>query len=157
MNIKMIVCVSKNGVIEKNNDLIFKIKEDLKLFKQRTLNKTIIMGRKTFESLPGILPGRTHIVLTNDKNYKINDKKVLVFNTVANILEYIGDNEVYIIGGTQIYNLFLKYTNTIYMSLVDSIVEGDTYFPKLNDDWTISAIEEYNEFKIYILKNKKYN
>lgn len=51
MNIKMIVCVSKNGVIEKNNDLIFKIKEDLKLFKQRTLNKTIIMGRKTFETM----------------------------------------------------------------------------------------------------------
>lgn len=154
MDIKMIVCVSKNGVIGNNNKLIFNIKEDLALFKKRTLNKTIIMGRKTFESLPGVLPGRKHIVLTNDINYRVDDERVLILNNIKSILDYIKNEEVFIIGGAQIYKLFLPYTNTLYMSCVDEIVEGDTYFPKLNNDWEISEIEEYEKFKVYILNNK---
>ena len=99
--ISIIVAISKNNVIGKDNKLLWNIPEDLKHFKEITLNSKIIMGRKTFESLPGILPKRQHIILTKNKNYKVNSKEVKIVYDFKTIISdfYDSDEEVFVIGG----------------------------------------------------------
>lgn len=136
----IIVAVSKNGVIGKDNSLIWHIPEDLKRFKELTMGKKIVMGRKTFESLPCVLPNRQHIVLTRDKNYEFNHNQVEVVTDLNKIIDMYkdSDEEVFIIGGGEIYTMFLDYTKKLYITEVLKDFKGDTYFPKINTtDWTL--------------------
>ncbi len=132
-----VVVISKNNVIGCENNLVFNIPEDLKRFKKVTSSGSgiMIMGRKTFESLPGILPNRHHIVLTTNSNYDVaNSDKVSIITNIDEIIKKYADSEeeVFIIGGGQIYNKLMPYTNKLYITLVDKEVEGDTFFPELN-------------------------
>ena len=132
--ISIIVAISKNNVIGKDNKLLWNIPEDLKHFKEITLNSKIIMGRKTFESLPGILPKRQHIILTKNKNYKVNSKEVKIVYDFKTIISdfYDSDEEVFIIGGGEIYNLFIKYCKKLDLTKIDAIFNGDTFFPNFD-------------------------
>lgn len=162
MNINIIVSVSENWVIGKDNKLLWKLSDDLKRFKELTLNKPIIMGDKTFYSLPkGALPNRTNIVLTLDKNF--NEPNTIPAYTIMDALkkaETIND-EVFIIGGGNVYKQYLKFADKVYLTVVHTTIDGDTTFPELDDSWNCYFEEFHNKdekneydytYKIY---NKK--
>ncbi|OOM16705.1 dihydrofolate reductase [Clostridium saccharobutylicum] len=134
--LSIIVAIAKNNVIGKDNKLIWHISEDLKRFKSITSGKSMIMGRKTFESLPGILPNREHIILTRDKNFKVNSDKVKVVNDLDTLIEKYSncEDEVFVIGGAEVYKQLLPYAHKLYLTKIDTDFEGDTYFPQINYD-----------------------
>lgn len=135
MNISMIACVGKNLELGKNNDLIWHLPNDLKFFKQTTLNKTVIMGRRTFESLPKKLPNRRNIVLMLPEEEKIPD--VDIFYSVEEVLKEFENNaeEVFIIGGASIYKQFLPYAKRLYLTEVPcEDKEATVYFPEFDKE-----------------------
>jgi dihydrofolate reductase len=141
MTVSLIVAVSENGVIGKDNDLIWHLPKDMKFFKDTTMGHHVIMGRKNFESIPHKyrpLPDRTNIVITRQSEYKA--KGCIVVNSVEAALEIAkknGDIEPFIIGGGQIYKIALEanLVDKIYLTKVRHSFEGDTFFPELNTDW----------------------
>lgn len=140
-----IVAKSRNNSIGYDNKLLWHISEDLKRFKEITTNKTIIMGRKTFESLPRILPNRKHIVLTRDKNFKVDSDMVTVVNDFNYIVDNFSDSEeeVFIIGGGEIYSLFLPYVKKLYLTRIYQDFVADTRFPMIDlDNWNIEYQSE---------------
>ena len=102
--LSIIVAIAENNLIGGDNKLLWHLSEDLKRFKEITMDNTIIMGRKTFESLPGILPGRKHIVITRDENYKVDSDQVEIVHNIQDVInEYANNNEnAFIIGGGEI-------------------------------------------------------
>ena len=116
-------------LLGKNNDLIWHIPNDLKYFKKVTNGKTVVMGRRTFDSLPGILPNRRNIVLQLANESFIEG--VDIFNTIPDILENVkNEKEVFIIGGASVYRQFLPYANKLYLTeVMESCPEPDVYFP----------------------------
>lgn len=128
-NLSLIAAIGKNNELGINNSLIWHLSEDLKYFKKVTNGKTIIMGRKCFESLPGLLPNRKHIILTNNKNYKVAG--AIIFNTIDDILNYVKNTneECFIIGGGKIYDLFLPYCKKLYLTEIDAEDAADVFFP----------------------------
>ena len=132
MKISIIACVGKRLELGRDNDLVFHIKEDLKYFKKVTDNHMVVMGKKTFESLPGVLKNRTNVVLTRSLD-KISED-VLVFNSIEKFLEEYKDyqDEIFIIGGASIYKQFLPIASTLYLTEVDEEVEADVYFPEFD-------------------------
>ncbi|NLP46453.1 MAG: dihydrofolate reductase [Epulopiscium sp.] len=139
--LSLIVAVAENGVIGKNNQLIWRIPKDLKHFKEKTMGKKMIMGRKTFESLPGLLPGREHIVITKDKNYQA-PKQVTLIHSLKEINQYISSKEeVFIIGGGKIYDIFINQCEKLYITWVHNSFDGDVYFPIEK----LSAFKEINK------------
>ena len=143
--LSLIVAIAKNDVIGGDNKLLWHISEDLKRFKEITLNKTIIMGRKTFESLPGILPGRQHVIITRDKNYTVDSDKVTIVHSLEEVLEKYKDSneEAFIIGGGEIYKAMLPHCNNLYLTKVNKDYHGDTYLPIDITQWEeIYASEE---------------
>lgn len=140
-----IVAKSRNNSIGYDDKLLWHISEDLKRFKEITTNKTIIMGRKTFESLPKILPNRKHIILTRDKNFKVESDMVTVINNFNYVIDkyYDCDEEVFIIGGGEIYSLFLPYTKKLYLTRIYQDFVADTRFPLIDmEDWDIEYQSE---------------
>lgn len=137
--LSIIVAIANNNVIGKDNQLIWHLPNDLKRFKEITSNKTIIMGRKTFESLGRILPNRKHIVLTKSNNWKIENPQVLIVNGIEEIKEYIRDKEEhFVIGGATIYKLLMPYTNKMYVTKINEEFEGDTFFLEIdNKEWKV--------------------
>ena len=131
-NISMIACVGENLELGKNNDLLWHLPNDLKFFKEKTLGKTVIMGRRTFDSLPGKLPKRRNIVLQLPNESIIEN--VEIFNNVDEILESVKDEEeAFICGGASIYRLFLPYANRLYLTEVKkSDKEAEVYFPEFD-------------------------
>lgn len=132
--LSIIVAMASNNVIGKNNELIWHIPMDLKRFKEITTGKTIIMGRKTFESLPGVLPERHHVIITRNKNYMVNNENVEVFNSLEDVLTKYknSEEEVFIIGGGEIYKEFLPKVNKLYLTKLNKAYKGDAHFPKVD-------------------------
>ncbi len=153
----LIVAHGKNNQIGQDNKLLWHIPEDLKYFKSITDGKSIIMGRKTFESLPGILPNRNHIIIS--KTLK-SASKYTVFDSLEKAFDHCEQNEeeeVVVIGGAQIYKLALPYIDKMYVSEVDYEGKADTFMPDYNDfNWkTNIAIDNGNwVFKIKTKKRK---
>ncbi|MBS4209835.1 dihydrofolate reductase [Bacillus sp. FJAT-50079] len=130
----------RNGLIGKNNDLPWRLPADLKYFKETTMGHPIVMGRKTYESIGRPLPGRTNIILTRDQNYQTEG--CLVFYSKEALSEWIStqNTEVFITGGSEIFSLFLEEVDRLYVTKIDEVFEGTTYFPKLNwDEWTLDS------------------
>lgn len=142
--LSIIVAVAKNNVIGKDNKLIWHLPEDLKRFKKLTTGHTIIMGRKTFESLGRVLPNRKHIVLCNDAELNIEDENVEVINDVSLLDKYINsEEENFIIGGATIYKLLMPYANKMYITQINEEFEGDVYFPQIDEkEWNIVETEK---------------
>lgn len=125
----LIVAATKDGVIGKNGDLPWRIPSDLSYFKRMTMGKKMIMGRRTFESLPGMLKGRELIVLTRSEEYKVPDGVKLI-HSLEDVLDYENlDEEVFIIGGGEIFRKFIPKCSKLYITWVNRSFEGDTYFP----------------------------
>lgn len=134
MKVAMIVAMAENRVIGRNNKLPWYLPKDLQYFKQVTMGKPILMGRKTYESIGRPLPGRTNIVMTRDPDWKVEGVKTVhsleeAMNLAASIAEIDGQQELMIIGGDQIYQTALPRVDRIYLTEVHAEVEGDTYFP----------------------------
>lgn len=155
--INIIVATSENNVIGRGNDIPWYIPEDLEHFKKLTTGNTVIMGRKTYESLPKEyrpLPNRVNIVITRDKSYQA--KGCLVVNSLEEALRKSDNNrEIFIIGGGQIYREGLKFADRIYLTKIHKNISGDTYFPKLNKFWKLVDEEEKSGFSFltYVYDN----
>ena len=137
--LSIIVAIANKNVIGKDNTLIWHLPEDLKRFKTITSGKTIIMGRKTFESLGRVLPNRKHIVLCNDMEMKIDNENVEVVNDIKYLDKYINsDEENFIIGGATIYKLLMPYANKMYITKINQDFDGDAFFPEIKEEeWKI--------------------
>jgi len=135
--ITIIVAVAQNNALGKNNQLIWHLPDDLKRFKKLTLDHYIIMGRKTFESLPGVLPNRKHIVISRNPNYQKNG--IIVAENIEQAMKIVPkDEEVFVIGGGEIYNLFLKIADKIELTQVHQNFEADTFFPEIDQEkWEV--------------------
>jgi dihydrofolate reductase len=130
--VSLVVAVSRNGVIGRDGGLPWHISSDLKRFKEITLGKPVIMGRKTWESLPRRpLPGRLNIVISRREGF-LGDGAVVVKTAEAALAAGAGAAEICVIGGGEIYRLFLDRADRIYLTKVDLSVEGDTRFPELD-------------------------
>ena len=126
--VSLIVAMAQNGVIGRDNAVPWRLPEDLKRFKAFTLGKTILMGRKTYESIGRPLPGRANLVLTRDRNWIAAG--VIVVHSVEQALTQAGPGkELVAIGGAQIYRLVLPFARRIYLTHVHADVPGDTFFP----------------------------
>lgn len=138
--LSIIVAVAKNNVIGKDNQLIWHLPEDLKRFKEITSGHTIIMGRKTFESLGRVLPNRKHIILCNDADLNINDENVTIVDDINRLGEYINkEEENFIIGGATIYKLMLSKVDKLYITKINQEFDGDVYFPEISEkNWKIT-------------------
>ncbi len=131
MRTSLIVAMASNGVIGVNGDLPWKLSADLRRFKQLTMGHSIIMGRKTYESIGRLLPGRTSIVVTRRKVYSVLTGALLA-NGVPEAIELArGNTEAFIIGGAEIYRAAMPLVDRMYVTAVAAEVAGDTYFP----DW----------------------
>lgn len=143
----LIVAVDKNWAIGNQNRLLVSIPADMKFFRETTMNKVVVMGRKTLESFPNGMPlkKRTNIVLTRDKNYQVKD--AIVLHTVEEVLEELkkyNEEDIYIIGGESIYRQFLPYCKVAHVTKVNHAYEADTYFPNLDekDEWVVTGVSE---------------
>jgi dihydrofolate reductase len=154
--ISLIAALGKNRVIGNENKLIWSIPDDMKHFRQLTSGKSIIMGRKTYESIGKPLPNRKNIIITRDKNYKAEG--CIVVHSAEESLNAAGDGEVMVIGGAQIYSEFLPRANRMYLTLIEKNFEGDAYFPRYDDkEWKITEKEdhEHDDFKYSFLTLEK--
>jgi dihydrofolate reductase len=144
--LSFVVAVSENNVIGKNGNLPWRLPEDLKFFKDITSTsaKTMIMGRKTFESLPKVLPGRKHIILTRNKDFKVHHEEVDVVYDIESLKPYIEATEEYfVIGGAEIFKQLLPYTDRIYLTRIHEKFQGDTFFPEFNkEQWKATLLYE---------------
>lgn len=135
----IIAAVAKNRALGKNNQLPWHLPNDLMRFKRITTGRTIIMGRKTFESLPGQLPNRRHIVLTRDESYRGGSSDVVIVHSIPELLKMLDPStENFVIGGGEIYAQLLPYCDKMYLTIIDQEIEADTYFPVFDEDeWEI--------------------
>jgi len=142
--LSIIVAKASNNIIGKNNSLIWHLPEDLKRFKQLTTGHTIIMGRKTFESLGRVLPNRKHVILCNDAQLKVEDENVEILEDISMLYKYINsDEENFVIGGATIYRLLMPYANKMYITEIDQEFEGDVSFPEINkEEWNVVEVEK---------------
>lgn len=154
MNISMIAAVGRNLELGKANDLIWHFKEDMKFFKQTTIGNTVIMGRKTFESLPKPLADRQNIVITNNKNYTAEGADVVF--SLDEALEKCKNENVFIIGGGKIYGEFLPRASKLYLTEInDACADADTYFPSFDKAlYNREIIASYEKFN-HVLYTKK--
>lgn len=138
MKLSMIAAIGKNRELGKNNDLIWHLPSDLKFFKEQTKGHTIVMGRKTFESLPGMLPNRHHIVISRS-NPNL-DERVEIIKDIETFLEKYKnvDEEIFVIGGAQIYTQMLPYADRLVLTEIEKDYDADVYFPEFNKDDYIS-------------------
>jgi dihydrofolate reductase len=125
--ITLIVARATNGVIGRNGTLPWRISADLKRFKALTMGSAMIMGRRTFDSLPGVLPGRRHIVLTRDRDWTADG--VEIAHSVDEAIQLTGNEPVSVIGGAEIFKLFLPIADTFELTEVLGDIEGDTVMP----------------------------
>ena len=142
MSVSMIAAVGKNLELGKNNDLIWHFKEDMKFFKDTTMGHTVVMGRKTFESLPKALPGRKNIVISSNAKYQAQGATVVT--SVEEALQIADNEEIFVIGGGKIYAEFLPYADKLYLTEIYAECEdADTYFPQFNKSEYIKEIINY--------------
>lgn len=141
MRVSIIVAISQNNVIGKNNDLIWKLPKDMKFFKNTTKGHHVIMGRKNHESIPhkySPLPDRTNIVVSRNPDYKAEG--CIIVSSIKeglNIAKKNNDSEPFIIGGGQIYKIALdeNLVDRMYVTVVKEKFEGDTFFPEISSEW----------------------
>lgn len=152
MKISAIVAVSKNGVIGQKGELPWKLSADLKHFKKTTMKHPILMGRKTYESIGRPLPGRLNVVISRNPDYSVEG--CVVFPSVEDAISQLNNEheQVFIIGGSEIYKCALPLVDEIHLTLVDADIEGDATFPDLNEDEWIKTkgvahpADEYNQY-----------
>lgn len=144
MTISIIAAMGKNRVIGKGNSLPWNLPEDMKRFRELTLGKPVVMGRKTFESIGKPLPNRKNIIITRDKEY--NAGGCIVVHSADEALKAAGESmEIMVIGGEQIFREFLPKADRLYLTFIDKDFEGDSFFPEYNkNEWKAIKKEEHS-------------
>ena len=148
--ISIIVAASENNVIGRAGELPWRLSDDLRHFKAITMGKPIVMGRKTWESIGRPLPGRQNIVITRQPDFAADGCDVVT--SVEEAIAVAGDApEIMIIGGSEIYALFMPHAGRLYLTRVHTNVDGDAFFPGLDDSWRLVSEEAHgadgkNEF-----------
>lgn len=142
---KAIAAVSQNGVIGKQGDLPWRIPGELKWFKKITMGHVIVMGRKTWDSLPGALPGRENWILSRSK---LSSENCRTFNSFEEIEKEAGDRTVFIIGGGEIYSSFISKCEELFITEVQQFIEdGDVFFPTFRNQFEfVENLEENEQF-----------
>lgn len=145
MNI--IVAVDNNWAIGNKNELLVRIPNDHKHFREETAGKVVVLGRKTLETFPQGMPlkNRTNIILSRDPGYQVKD--AIIVHSVEELLEQLKayrDEDIYIIGGDSVYRQLLPYCNVAHVTKIDHVYEADAFFPNLDQDpeWEITADSE---------------
>ncbi|RIW28489.1 dihydrofolate reductase [Bacillus salacetis] len=141
--ISFIWAMDENGVIGYENKLPWRIPEDLKFFKEKTMGHPIVMGRKTFESIGKPLPGRENIVLTRDVSYEAEG--CIVYHEIEDVLHYAEEKEVEVMvtGGAEIFKKFIPFADKLYVTRIYETFEGDTFFPELDwDDYQLISTQQ---------------
>lgn len=131
--IALIACMDRNRLIGRGNQIPWHLPNDLKFFKQTTMGHTVVMGRKTFESIGKPLPGRHNIVLTRDRNYRAEGVEIV--HSLEEVLER--EEDMFILGGAHIYEQFMPYADKLYITRIDAEFEGDAYFPEIDTSWQL--------------------
>lgn len=145
--LSMIVAVAHDGVIGVNNTLPWHLPEDLKRFRALTMGHHIIMGRKTYDSLGRLLPGRTTVIVTRNENYKV-EGALVAHSLEAAIALCEDDEEVFLIGGAELYQAGLKLAHKLYITEIELDVAGDAFFPKLvSTEWQETEREAHTSEK----------
>ena len=139
--IVLIYARAANGAIGNEGDLPWRLPADLKRFKALTMGKPMVMGRKTFESLPGLLPGRRHIVLTHDARWQAAGAEVA--HTPEAALGLAGKGTIAVIGGAVVFELFLPMAARVELTQIHADYEGDTFMPPLGPEWHEVAREDH--------------
>jgi dihydrofolate reductase len=158
--ISLIVCMDNNNTIGRNNDLPWKLPADLKYFKETTMGKPILMGRKTYESIGRPLPGRKNYVLTRDKTWSAPN--VTVVTNIESIEKLERDNELFIIGGAEIYKQYINKADRLYVTKINHTFEGDARFPTIEQSlWQLvnkkdGIVDDSNKYEhaFYVYKRK---
>jgi dihydrofolate reductase len=157
--ISLVIALSKNRVIGKDNQLPWHLPADLAHFKQVTMGHVIVMGRKTHEAIGRPLPGRTNVIITRDPSYRAEG--CIIAHSAEEVLQRFSGEPIDIIGGAQIIELFLPVIDTMHLTLIDAIFAGDTYFPELDmSEWELVSRkkgkkDEGNPYDYYFLTYKK--
>ncbi len=155
MNISIIVAMLKNRVIGKDNGMPWHLSDDLKNFKKITIGKTIIMGRLTYESIGRPLPDRKNIVLSRS----LIDHDVIVLDNIDEALNISKEEEIFIIGGQDIYTQTIKKAKKLYLTTIDGEIDGDKHFPDIDfSDWELihSSLYKKNESNSHNFKSEIY-
>lgn len=154
LKISLIVAMDKHRVIGQNNDIPWRLPREWKYVKETTMGKTIIMGRKNYESIGRALPGRRNIILTHNKEYSINGCEIA--HSIKEVFDLCEKNEeIFIFGGEQIYKLFMPYITKMYITKIDYAFKGDTYFPEVDYSlWNETSVhkgvtDEKNPYEYY--------
>lgn len=138
----LIAAVALNNGLGKDNRMIWHLPDDFKRFKKLTTGHHIIMGRKTFESLPGMLPNRTHIIVTRQKNY--HPENTIVVNSIEEAIQLVPQGEDgYVIGGGEIYNLAMPLADKLEITRVYASFEADAFFPEIGPEWQLASEEPH--------------
>jgi dihydrofolate reductase len=150
------VAVADNLVIGKGNDLPWNLPDDLKHFKDLTLGETVLMGRKTYESIVGRLgkplPHRKNVVITRQENYQVPEG-VLVFGDLRSAFEKLSNEDIYVIGGAEIFKQALPFCNIAYITHVHGSYEGDAFFPKMDwSEWKKVSEDKHEKFSFVTYK-----
>lgn len=160
--VTLIAAASENNIIGKDNKLIWRLSDDLKHFKELTKGHFVIMGRKTFESMPKALPNRTNVIITRKTDYKAEN--AIVVNSLEKALKVAeNDNQPFVIGGGEIYKLSMEIADRIELTRVHTSIEGDTSFPEIDlEKWQEVKNEkrlknEKNEYDFSFLRYDKIN
>ena len=136
MLISIIVAVSKNGVIGKDNQLIWRLPDDLKRFKKLTTGHPIIMGRKTYESIGRLLPGRKNIIITRSPDYKLDGAEI--YHSIEAAIASCNDEKIFIIGGAEIFKQTLPLISEVYRTVIQHSFEADAFFPEISAEFKMT-------------------
>lgn len=143
MSIAIIVAVAENGVIGKDNQLIWRLSSDLKRFKSLTMGHPILMGRKTHESIGKALPGRENIILTRNQDFQAEGCTII--HDLNSFLKQHKEEKIFVIGGEEIYRLCLAYADEIHLTKVHTQIDGDAFFPELSEEWKEMSKETHSK------------
>ncbi len=158
--ISFIVAFDRDRVIGKNNRLPWHLPNDLARFKRITTGHTVVMGRKTYESIGRPLPNRRNVILTRNKSFEAEGCEVV--HTYEEVINRCRDEKCFIIGGSELFSLFWEDAERLYVTFIDASFDGDTFFPPIDErDWQLVSVEEGNvdeknkyrhEFRLYVRK-----
>lgn len=146
-NLTIIAAIGRNNELGFENNLIWKFKEDMQFFRENTMGKSIVMGRNTLESLPKLLPGRKHIVISRKMSLD-NNSEIKYFSSIQNFIQYAlsQDEEIMVIGGASIYKELLPYSDKMLLTEIDDEHVADVFFPEFNrEEWDSSVLNEQEE------------
>jgi len=155
MNLAIIVAMDQNGLIGSHNGMPWEIKEDLAYFKRKTLAHSVVMGKNTWLSIGKPLPERTNIILS--RSMQTSPPGTVVCSSIAEVLEIVQTDLCFIIGGAQVFQSFLPLVDRLFITKIDAVFRGDTYFPGIDyADWDLQFYEQMSTESGYNISFNEY-